>query len=65
MSLRKVVLDERAIPQVWYNLQADLPPLPPPLHPVTREPLKADDLADLSADLMHRRYQGTLYRYSR
>lgn len=47
MSLRKVVLDERAIPQVWYNLQADLPPLPPPLHPVTREPLKADDLADL------------------
>ena len=47
MSLRKVMLDERAIPQVWYNLQADLPPLPPPLHPVTREPLKADDLADI------------------
>ena len=47
MSLRKVVLDEREIPQVWYNLQADLPPLPPPLHPVTREPLKPDDLADI------------------
>lgn len=35
MSLRRVVLDEREIPQVWYNLQADLPvPLPPPYIPL-------------------------------
>ncbi|MDD4782787.1 MAG: TrpB-like pyridoxal-phosphate dependent enzyme, partial [Syntrophaceticus sp.] len=46
MSLRRVVLDEREIPQVWYNLQADLPePLPNMLHPVTRNPLVPDDLA--------------------
>lgn len=54
MSLRRVVLDEREIPQVWYNLQADLPvPLPTPLHPVTRDPLKPDDLAAIfPADLI-------------
>lgn len=48
MSLRRVVLDEREIPQVWYNLQADLPePLPTMLHPVTRNPLVPDDLAPI------------------
>jgi tryptophan synthase beta chain len=54
MSLRRVVLDEREIPQVWYNLQADLPvPLPPPLHPVTRNPLEPGDLAAIfPADLI-------------
>lgn len=46
MSLKRVVLDEREIPQVWYNLQADLPePLPHPLNPVTKEPLESKDLA--------------------
>ena len=46
MSLRRVLLDEREIPQVWYNLQADLPaPVPPPLHPVTQCELQPDDLA--------------------
>lgn len=51
MSQRRVVLDEREIPQVWYNLQADLPvPLPPPLHPVSRNPLKPDDLAAIFPD---------------
>ncbi len=54
MSQRRVLLDERAIPQVWYNLQADLPsPLPPPLHPVTRNPLEPNDLAAIfPADLI-------------
>jgi tryptophan synthase beta chain len=48
MSLRRVVLDEREIPQVLYNLQADLPePLPTMLHPVTRNPLVPDDLAPI------------------
>lgn len=36
------------IPTHWYNLQADLPqPVPPHLHPGTREPLVPDDLAPL------------------
>lgn len=37
-----------AVPTHWYNLQADLPePVPPHLHPGTREPLAPEDLAPL------------------
>jgi len=44
----KVLLSEEELPTSWYNIQADLPtPLPPPLHPVTREPLGPEDLAPL------------------
>ena len=44
----KYVLDEKDIPQQWYNIQADLPePLPPALHPGTGKPLTPDDLAPL------------------
>jgi tryptophan synthase beta chain len=44
----KVTLAENEIPTSWYNIQADLPePLPPPLHPGTREPLGPEDLAPL------------------
>lgn len=44
----KVVLSEDEMPTSWYNIQADLPtPLPPPLHPMTREPLGPEDLAPL------------------
>lgn len=33
------------LPKSFYNIKADLPELPPPpLHPVTREPLKPEDL---------------------
>src|SRR5690606_5709036 len=36
------------IPRAWYNVQADLPrPLPPVLHPATRQPVGPDDLAPL------------------
>src|SRR5690625_1502574 len=36
------------IPTHWYNLAADLPePVPPHLHPGTKEPLTPDDLAPL------------------
>lgn len=36
------------IPKSWYNILPDLPePLPPPLHPATREPISPDDLAVL------------------
>ncbi len=41
----KYLLDESRIPKAWYNLQADLPkPLPPVLHPGTRQPIGPDDL---------------------
>ncbi|MCC2309189.1 TrpB-like pyridoxal phosphate-dependent enzyme [Cellulomonas chengniuliangii] len=37
-----------AVPTHWYNLNADLPePVPPHLHPGTRQPLTPDDLAPL------------------
>jgi len=37
-----------AVPTHWYNLAADLPsPVPPALHPGTRQPLTPDDLAPL------------------
>ncbi len=37
-----------SVPTHWYNLAADLPvPVPPALHPGTREPLGPDDLAPL------------------
>lgn len=36
------------VPTHWYNLAADLPePVPPHLHPGTKEPLTPDDLAPL------------------
>ncbi len=48
MDRTKFILDEKAMPTSWYNIQADLPePLPPPLHPATKKPLGPDDLAPL------------------
>jgi len=39
MERTKFILDEEDMPTQWYNIQADLPePLPPLLHPVTKEP---------------------------
>jgi tryptophan synthase beta chain len=44
----KFTLDEDKMPTSWYNIQADLPkPLPPALHPGTKQPLSPDDLAPL------------------
>lgn len=44
----KYLLPEDRIPKHWYNLQADLPkPLPPVLHPGTKQPIGPDDLAPL------------------
>ncbi|MGO9065975.1 MAG: TrpB-like pyridoxal phosphate-dependent enzyme [Myxococcaceae bacterium] len=44
----KYLLDERRIPNAWYNLVADLPVPPPPvLHPGTLKPVGPDDLAPL------------------
>lgn len=37
------ILPSSALPKTWYNLLADFPePLPPPLHPGTRQPVTPD-----------------------
>lgn len=44
----RIILPAKEMPKVWYNIAADLPsPLPPPLHPGTRQPIGPDDLAPL------------------
>lgn len=44
----KVLLSESEMPTSWYNILPDLPAeLPPPLHPVTKEPCGPEDLAML------------------
>jgi len=46
MRQKKFILQEQEIPTHWYNIQADMPTKPlPPLNPVTRKPLNADDLS--------------------
>jgi len=50
MERTKFVLEEKQMPTRWYNIQADLPkPLPPYLHPATKQPLGPADLAPLFA----------------
>ncbi|HZD06223.1 MAG TPA: TrpB-like pyridoxal phosphate-dependent enzyme [Longimicrobiales bacterium] len=44
----KYVLDEKDIPERWYNIVADMPNRPmPPIHPATHEPIGPDALAPL------------------
>ena len=44
----KFLLTEEQIPKAWYNIQADLPsPLPPVIHPGTKQPIGPADLAPL------------------
>ncbi|OGO19520.1 MAG: TrpB-like pyridoxal-phosphate dependent enzyme [Chloroflexi bacterium RBG_16_50_11] len=48
MERTKYLLNEKEMPTRWYNVQADLPkPLPPYLHPGTKQPLGPADLAPL------------------
>jgi tryptophan synthase beta chain len=48
MTDTKITLPESDIPTHFYNIAPDLPtPLPPPLHPVTREPIGPDALAPI------------------
>jgi tryptophan synthase beta chain len=47
---KRIFLAEKDLPTAWYNLQADLPiPVPPPLHPGTKQPLSPADLEPLFA----------------
>jgi tryptophan synthase beta chain len=44
----KILLGESDLPRQWYNIAADLPtPMPPPLHPGTKEPIGPEALAPL------------------
>jgi tryptophan synthase beta chain len=44
----KITLPESEIPTHFYNIAADVPtPLPPPLHPATRQPVGPEDLAPI------------------
>ena len=48
--MTKAVLPDSALPTHWYNLAADFPePLPPHLHPGTREPLKQEEMTPIFA----------------
>jgi tryptophan synthase beta chain len=50
MERTKFTLEEKQMPTRWYNIQADLPkPLPPYLHPGTKQLLGPADLAPLFA----------------
>ena len=45
---RKFLLEEKDIPENWYNIIADMPNKPlPPLHPASKEPIGPDALAPL------------------
>ncbi|MGC8738118.1 MAG: TrpB-like pyridoxal phosphate-dependent enzyme [Candidatus Hydrogenedens sp.] len=40
-----ILLDPAKLPDAWYNINPDLPsPLPPPLHPATKQPISPSDL---------------------
>jgi len=44
----RFLLSEKDIPKAWYNVQPDLPgPLPPVIHPGTKQPIGPDDFAPL------------------
>ncbi|MBN2084269.1 MAG: TrpB-like pyridoxal phosphate-dependent enzyme [Anaerolineales bacterium] len=48
METTKFLLGEKDVPKAWYNIQADLPfKIPPPLHPVTLEPITPEFLSVL------------------
>lgn len=49
MTHTRFDLGEDELPRSWYNLNADLPePLPPPLHPQTRQPVDAEFMSVIS-----------------
>ena len=53
MSQYKIILDEREIPERWYNIVADMPNKPlPPLDPATREPIGPEALSAIFLDAL-------------
>ncbi len=48
---KKFLLQEKDIPEVWYNVVAEMPTKPRPmLNPATKQPLKAEDLYPLFSE---------------
>lgn len=48
---KRYILPEEEIPKQWYNIQAEMPNKPmPPIHPATKQPLKAEDLYPIFAE---------------
>ena len=43
---KKFILEDKELPEKWYNIQADMPNKPlPPLHPGTKQPVGPEDLS--------------------
>lgn len=50
-KIKRFILPESEIPTQWYNIQADMVNKPMPLlHPVTRKPMKPEDLYPIFAE---------------
>jgi tryptophan synthase beta chain len=48
VSLRRIDLPLSEMPDKWYNIAPDLPvPPDPPLHPATKQPISAEDMAPI------------------
>ena len=58
---KRYILPEEEIPHYWYNIQADMVNKPmPPLHPGTKQPLKAEALYPIFAkELCHQELNQT------
>ncbi len=55
MESKKFLLQEKDIPTAWYNVVADMPRKPRPLlNPVTKEPMKPEDLFPLFSEEVSR-----------
>jgi predicted alternative tryptophan synthase beta-subunit len=66
MDSVKYILSEKDMPTRWYNIQADLPePLPPYMHPATKQPLgPTDSLVVSYGTYKTGNVPGTIRRYS-
>lgn len=55
MNTKKFILQEKDIPQAWYNVMADMKNKPMnPLHPGTKKALKPEDLYPIFAEELAR-----------
>ena len=64
MRQKRFMLPEDAIPQQWYNIQADMPVKPMPmLNPQTNEPVTHEDLSTLFSEECSRQELNTTDRW--
>lgn len=55
MKSKKFLLQEKDIPEAWYNVVADMPEKPAPMiHPGTKKPLTVEDLSPIFAEELAR-----------